>query len=93
LRACRGSVASVLVMNTSACDAEVTQLLSARSTTEPDGDRFACDTGAQKWLREPFSLNASVPSFEPDANDDRSSSLGSVGGAAAVAAEAARCIR
>jgi len=88
-------VASVLVMNTSACDAEMTQLLSvsARSTTEPDGDRFACDTGAQKWLREPFSLNASVPSFEPDANDDRSSSLGSVGGAAAVAAEAARCIR
>ena len=65
MRACWGSVASVLVMNTSACDAEMTQLLSvsARSTTEPDGDRFACDTGAQKWLRDSASEKASAIVF------------------------------
>src|SRR5579885_941029 len=55
-----------------ACDAEVTQLLDAFNTMSPLR-REAVPEGAQKWLRDPASLNASVLRCAPEAAAVRTS--------------------
>ena len=59
----------------------------------PAAFRFARDTGAQKWLRDPASLNASVDKCRPAAI---SLSVGATVAslrAAAIVAVAQTCIR
>ena len=53
--------------------AEVTQLFWASSTTLSPSIR-AVDSGAQKWLREPASENASVERWRPAAISRRTAS-------------------
>jgi hypothetical protein len=57
----------------------------------PPGVFTARDTGDQKWLREPFSLNASVVRCLPSAIDR--SSVSWFVGAAAMQAVPSMCIR
>src|SRR5438552_14947329 len=58
--------------NAVAREAEVTQLLRALRTTSPLS-LVAVLTGAQKWLRDPASLNASVLRWSPLAAARRTS--------------------
>src|SRR5208282_2778955 len=53
----------------------------------------ARDTGAQKWLREPDSLNASVVRCRPADISFRVSSTAAAGRAEAIVALAHQCIR
>ena len=75
----------------SANPAEVAKLLSALiATSSPSTD--AVETGAQKWDRVPFSLNASVPSDRPEAISANRFGI-PAGGAAATATAADTCMR
>src|SRR5262249_2388398 len=79
--------------NRSACPAEVTHDLSARTRTPSPSEPSATarDTGAQKCDREPRSLNASVASRRPVSSASRPGVP--LGGAAAHVIAALACIR